>query len=53
MFKAWKAWKDFSKEEREVADEKLKRMKKALDDGDISEEEYKKRAKELLEKIIK
>lgn len=51
--KAWKAWKNFSEEEREIADEKLKRMKKALDDGNISEEEYKKLAKELLEKIIK
>ncbi len=51
--KAWKAWKNFSDQEREIADEKLKRMKKALDDGDISEEEYKKLAKELLEKIIK
>lgn len=50
--KAWKAWKNSSEEERKNADEKLKRLKKALDDGDIGEEKYKELANELLEKII-
>ena len=50
--KAWEAWKKKTEAERREADERLKRLKQALEDGDISEEEYRKKAQELLKKII-
>ncbi len=50
--KAWEAWKRKTEAERREADERLKRLKQALEDGDISEEEYRKKAQELLKKII-
>ena len=50
--KAWEAWKRKSEAERKEADERLKRLKQALEEGDISEEEYRKKAQELLKKII-
>ncbi len=50
--KAWEAWKKKTEAERKEADEKLKRLKIALEEGDISEEEYRKKAQELLKKII-
>ncbi|MFN1621149.1 SHOCT domain-containing protein [Vibrio rotiferianus] len=51
--KAWKAWKNQSEAEREETDLKLKKLKQLLDDGIITEDEYKKRAKDLLDKIMR
>jgi len=51
--KAWEAWRNQSESEREEADLKLKKLKKLLDDGLITENEYKERAKELLDSMMK
>lgn len=50
--KAWEAWKNQSESERASADEKLKKLKAALDENRITEQEYKDRAKSLLDKIF-
>jgi len=50
--KAWEAWKNQSESERTSADEKLKKLKAALDENRITEQEYKDRAKNLLDKIF-
>ncbi len=50
--KAWEAWKRKTEAERREADERLKRLKVALEEGDISEEEYREKVQELLKKII-
>ncbi|MGS0680354.1 hypothetical protein ACVBIL_04235 [Shewanella sp. 125m-7] len=50
--KAWEAWKHKSESERKEADDKLKKLKKLLDDAMITEEEYKERAKALIDDLI-
>ena len=51
--RAWHAWKNKSEKERQAADQKLFKLKAALDDGVITEAEYKERARALLDEIMK
>ena len=49
---AWEKWTLMSPEQREHLEKKLEILKKAHDDGAISEEEYKQRAKMLLDEML-
>lgn len=46
-------WRTASDAERAEVDAKLQRLKKALEDGDIDEAEYKRRAREYLDKLLR
>jgi hypothetical protein len=50
--KAWAAWRDMSDSRRKDIDDELARLKKARDDGALSEEEYRSRAQAALDKIV-
>jgi hypothetical protein len=50
--RGWNNWKKLSKDQREEVDSRLQRLKKALDEGDITQEEYKEKAQDLLNKIL-
>ena len=49
---AWARWRDMSADERAALDAKLELLKKAREDGIISEEEYKSRARAIIESIL-
>ncbi len=50
--RAFEKWRTSSESERVKIDAKLQRLKQALEDGDIDEEEYKERARAYLDKLL-
>jgi hypothetical protein len=50
--RAIETWRTASEAERAEVDAKLQRLKKALDDGDIDEGEYKQRARQYLDRLL-
>jgi len=50
--KAWEAWKTMGEEDRAEIDGHLERLKKAHEDGVLTEAEYQERARALLDKLM-
>ena len=48
--KAWNAWKEMDESERNKIDDALARLKRIRDENGITEEEYRTRVRELLDK---
>ncbi|MCA9626617.1 MAG: hypothetical protein KC766_03075 [Myxococcales bacterium] len=50
--KAWAAWREMTADRRDDLDAKLEQLRKARDEGALSEDEYKARAKKLLDEVF-
>jgi len=53
LTRAIEKWRTSNEAERAEIDGKLQRLKKALEDGDIDEAEYKERARQYLDRLLK